>query len=63
MRRAISLLLSILMVISLCPVSAFADDGTETRTETDGVEETTQQVVQPAATDNAEEVSDADPDA
>ena len=63
MRRAISLLLSILMVISLCPVSAFADDGTETRTETDGVEETTQQVVQPAATDNAEKVSDADPDA
>ncbi len=63
MRRAISLLLSILMVISLCPVSAFADDGTETRTETDGVEETTQQVVQPAATDNAEEVSDADPNA
>ena len=42
MKRTISLLLSILMVLSLCPVTAFAADGTEkpAATETPALVET-----------------------
>ena len=58
MRRAISLLLSILMVISLCPVSAFANDGTGELTEapsTEGVKQYTQEEDLPVSEDGSEE--------
>ena len=60
MRRAISLLLSILMVISLCPVSAFADDGAAVSAETTGMVEATQPEAQPATSNATEEGSTAD---
>ena len=62
MKRTISLLLSILMVLSLCPVTAFAADGTEepAATETPALvetqpEESATEVEAPAAEEPAAE--------
>ena len=63
MKRAISLLLSILMVLSLCPVSALADDGSGVEPDTTGQVETTQPEEQSDMGEGSEEASPSDADA
>ena len=63
MRRAISLLLSILMVVTLCPVSALADDGSGVEPDTAGQVETNLPEEQPGAEEGSEEEIPSDEDA
>ena len=63
MKRAISLLLSILMVLSLCPVSALADDGSGVEPDTTGQVETIQPEAQTGTVEVPEEGTPSDADA